>query len=134
MVEIFVGTPDSPGRESVFAELDNFVEKKKRRAVRDEVSDRWNHEERNRSARNSTNPERTFRVIAGVSWAGLNLAGCRLAGLKQHLVDFVGGDDAVIDGAEPAGHDDADGTGVVEARQLFREVHGDLEAFELGAK
>ena len=54
--------------------------------------------------------------------------------LVEPLVHLVGGDDTVIHGAEPAGHDDADRAGVVEALDLIGEFHRDFEAFEFGAE
>ncbi len=47
------------------------------------------------------------------------------------FVNFVGGDDAVVRRAQPAGHDDADGACVIKPRDLFLHVHAVVEPFEL---
>src|SRR5688500_1243118 len=63
----------------------------------------------------------------------LDFADCRVAALqrKECLVDLVRDDDAIIDRAQPARHDDADGTGVIKAGQFLRQIHRDLQSFEL---
>ena len=50
------------------------------------------------------------------------------------LIHLVGSNDAIIHGAKPARHNDTDGTSVIKAFDLVRELHRDLETFKLGAK
>ena len=57
-----------------------------------------------------------------------------LVRVRQDSIDIVGDDDAVIDCAEPTGHDDADASGVIESGDLIGQCPADGEAFELGAE
>ena len=49
-------------------------------------------------------------------------------------VDLVGDDDAIVDGAKPARHDDADRAGMECAADFFRQFHADFKTFKLGAE
>ncbi len=74
-------------------------------------------------------------VCGNVFGDGLfGVGGAAAAVVHELAVDFVGDDDAVVHGSEPAGHDDADAAGVVEAGNLLGEGAADGEALELGAK
>ena len=56
------------------------------------------------------------------------------AAFHKLTIHFVGHDHAVIHRAEPAGHDDADAAGVVQAGDLLRQRAAHGEAFELRAE
>src|SRR6478736_2414234 len=55
-------------------------------------------------------------------------------GFHEESIDVVGNDDAVVNGAEPAGHNDADATGVVQPPHLVGQAAADAKAFEFGAE
>ena len=52
----------------------------------------------------------------------------------QVLIDFIGDDHAIVDGAQPARHDDANGSGMEETMDVRWQVHGNFEPFKFGAE
>lgn len=56
------------------------------------------------------------------------------SGSAQHLIDFVGDDHAVVDRAEPTGHDDSDTSRVIQAWYLLWQGSRDRQPLELGSK
>src|SRR5664280_2689562 len=53
---------------------------------------------------------------------------------EEVFINVVGRDHAIIDGAKPARHDDADRARVVEARKMGGKIHRHFQAFELRAE
>ena len=56
---------------------------------------------------------------------------CRL---RQIAIHVVGHDDPVVDGPQPAGHDDAHRADMKQAADLLEDRAGDVEALEFGAE
>jgi hypothetical protein len=54
--------------------------------------------------------------------------------MNDLAIDVVGHDHAVVDRPQPAGHDDADAAGVVQAADLLGQRAADRQPFELGAE
>ena len=55
----------------------------------------------------------------------------KISQLTQRRGNVVGNDNAVVDCAQPAGHDNSDGAGMVQPGDLVRQMSADVQAFKL---